>query len=153
MSPGRRGPDEELDMDPRAVSLAKEAFDLLDADHSGTISKEELNTALSALDLGPVDVAYKMLNGLETLGDLVDFDMFLAHINAKKGNQKNKAGIQKIFELVDDGTGKITVISLQKIIADIGDNMTEEQVRDCIAKVSGGKEFITPDEFFLLMSK
>ena len=90
VSPGRRGPDEELDMDPRAVSLAKEAFDLLDADHSGTISKEELNTALSALDLGPVDVAYKMLNGLETLGDLVDFDMFLAHINAKKGNQKNE---------------------------------------------------------------
>lgn len=154
VSPGRRGPDEiEFDMDPRAVNLAKEAFDILDVDHGGSISKEELGAALSALNLDKMDVAYKMLNGLESLGDAVDFDMFLAHINGKKGNQKTKAGIQKIFELVDDGTGKITVQSLAKITADLGENMSEEQLKDCIGKVSGGKDYITPDEFFLIMSK
>lgn len=152
VSPGRRGPDEiEFDMDDSSLALCREAFDILDSNHSGSIGKEELEAVFSTLD--PNDMVCKMLKGLGDLGDEVNFDQFCAHINNKKGNQRNQAGIQKIFELIDDGTGKITLESLTKICEEYGEAMTAEQLKESIRQVSAGKDFITPAEFLKLMRK
>ena len=153
-SPGHRDPDEELaELDPAFISLLREAFDLLDPNASDKVEKNSIISALKYIGVDTSDVAFKILNGLQNFPDEVSFPQFANFVNVKKGNTKTKDGIQKIFDLIDDGEGKITVDSLAKVSTDLGDYLPKNEIKDAISQISKGKDFISSEEFYLVMTK
>ena len=141
------------DEDDDSLKLMKEAFDLMDSDGSGAISKEELGAVLDSICTNKNDVTYRMLEGLDKAGDPINFEQFAAHLSLKKGNLKTSDGIKKVFELIDDRSGKITPESLAFISKEYDIPFTEEQCKEIFDKVAPGKGYLTPAEFAKIMKR
>ena len=136
------------------IQEIKEAFDLFDADKSGVIDPAEVNAALASLGTDQSPTIKKLLEGLPELGAEITFDQFLVHVAERLGNRTTRAGIQRIFDLFDEGnTGTITVQNMKRVAKELGESMTEEEILESIARVAADKNAITPDDFYKILTK
>ena len=152
-SPDKRGPEDALTLTEDEIKDIKEAFDLFDSDNSGTIDPKEINAALNSLGNDRSQTIFRLLAGVEELGAAITFDDFLAHVNSRLGNRSSKEGINRIFDLFDDGRGVIDVKNLTRVARELGESMTEDELLEAIKRVAGEKTEITPDDFYKVMTK
>ena len=125
------------------IQEIKEAFDLFDTDKSGTIDPSEVQAALASLGSDRSPTITRLLSGLNELGGAIGFDQFLAHVSERLGNRTTRAGIQRIFELFDEGdVGTISVVNLKRVAKELGESMTEEEIMES-----------TPDDFYKILTK
>merc|ERR1711908_200764 len=95
----------------------REAFNLFDTDHSGSIDYRELKAAMRALGFEvKKEELRKMITDIDADGSgHIEFPEFLEMMTGKMGEK--------------DTTGKISFKNLKRVAKELGENMTEEELQ------------------------
>jgi len=85
----------------------------------------------------------------------IDFEDFLDAITSKLGDKETREGIAKIFALFDDDkSGTITLKNLKRVAKELGETMSEEELREMIERAdSMGNGEISVEDFYTIMTK
>ncbi|XP_069884760.1 centrin-1 [Dipodomys merriami] len=149
------GPKPELTEDQKQE--VREAFDLFDADGSGTIDVKELKVAMRALGFEPrKEEMKKMISEVDKEGTgKISFNDFLAVMTQKMAEKDTKEEILKAFRLFDDDeTGKISFKNLKRVATELGENLTDEELQEMIDEADrDGDGEVNEDEFLKIMKK
>nr|ACV67260.1 centrin-like protein [Brachionus manjavacas] len=135
----------------------REAFDLFDADGSGTIDVKELKVAMRALGFEPKkEEIKKMIAEIDKEGaGTIDFNDFLTLMSQKMSEKDTKEEILKAFKLFDhDENGKIGFKDLERVAKELGENLTEEEIQEMIDEADLDHDGeINEAEFLRIMKK
>ncbi|KAM6219483.1 centrin-1 [Rhynchocyon petersi] len=135
----------------------REAFDLFDADGSGTIDVRELKVAMRALGFEPKkEEMKKMIADVDKEGTgRISFNDFLAVMTQKMSEKDTKEEILKAFKLFDDDeTGKISLKNLKRVANELGENLTDEELQEMIDEADrDGDGEVNEEEFLRIMKK
>merc|ERR1712070_893324 len=139
------------------VEEIREAFNLFDTDGSGTIDPKELKVAMQSLGFESKNpTIYQMIADLDKDGaGHIDFEEFLDAITSKLGDKETRAGINKIFALFDDDkTGTVSLKNLKRVAKELGETMTDDELREMIERAdSNGDGMISAEDFYNIMTK
>jgi len=137
------------------IEEIREAFNLFDTDNSGTIDPKELKAAMQSLGFEQKNpTIYQMIADLEQEGNAIDFETFLNAITAKLGDKETKGGIKKIFELFDDdGTGNININNLKRVAKELGETMTQDELKEMLERAASNGDEISFEDFYNIMTK
>lgn len=151
----------------------KEAFELFDADKTGTIDRHELKVLMRALgfDVKKNDVLKLVHEADNNNNGTISFKLFMdisAHkhfyihyfsryrffinslIVAEKYSERDpEEEIQKAFKLFDDDeSGKITLKNMKRVCRELGENLGEEELQAMIDEFDRDQDgAISPEEF------
>ncbi|UJR28108.1 hypothetical protein I4U23_009363 [Adineta vaga] len=135
----------------------REAFDLFDADGSGTIDVKELKVAMRALGFEPKkEEIKKMITDIQKENSsTIDFNDFLQLMSQKMAEKDSKEEILKAFRLFDDdNTGKISFKNLKRVAKELGENLTDEELHEMIDEADrDGDGEINEQDFLRIMKK
>ncbi|XP_053129275.1 uncharacterized protein LOC128335291 [Hemicordylus capensis] len=152
---GMTGPKLELSADQK--QQMRDAFDLLDADGTGTIDVKDLKVSIRALGFEPSkDELRKIMLNVDKEGSgKIGFDAFYSVMTHKMSELDPKDEILKAFKLFEDHkSGKISFSDLKRIAMEIGESLTDEELQEMIdeADVDGDGE-VNEQEFLRIMKK
>ena len=136
----------------------KEAFDLFDSDHSGTIDTEELKQALSNLGIDARNQTLQnMMNDIDkNQSGTIDFDEFIEMMTAKMSDKDTPEDLRKVFDLFigDDTADKIELRHLKRVAKELGENMTDDELNEMIVRADTDKDGkVSFEEFYAIMTK
>ena len=78
----------------------------------------------------------------------------MAHIDEKLGNRETRQGSSNILDLFDDnGTSTINVKNMVRVARELGETMTEDELRTALEKCSEGNLEFTLDDFYKVITK
>ena len=85
----------------------------------------------------------------------INFDDFVDAINDKLEDKESKEGIKRIFDLfIDDpNADTITLRSIKKISKELGENMSDKELKDMLERASKNGVELTFEEFYDIMTK
>lgn len=134
----------------------KEAFDLFDTDKDKAIDYHELKVAMRALgfEVKKADVLKVMRDYDREETGKITFEDFNEVITDWMLERDPKQEIMKAFRLFDDDdSGKISLRNLRRVARELGENMTDGELRAMIDEfdVDGDGE-INEDEFLAIMT-
>ena len=142
------------------VEEIRTAFDLFDTNQNGRIDPKELKAAMQSLGFDNKNpTIYQIIADLDTPDNTkrggVDFDIFVDSINNKLGDKETREGIRRIFDLfVDDpNADTITLHSLRRIARELGEQMSEEELKEMLERASNNGHELTFEEFYQIMTK
>ncbi|GFE53372.1 caltractin [Babesia ovis] len=142
-------------VNPDLEKEVEDAFTLFDRDGNRELSLFECQAAFRALRLNASREAVKTMfaevNKTEhdTL-TLSDFKTLVLQVIHKRYNAAEAA---KIFSLLEDGTGKITIRSLRATIADLGMSLDDGDIELMVTEAAKGKSYVTYDQFRKVLKK
>jgi centrin-1 len=144
-------------LDDEQVEELREAFNLFDTEHSGTIDARELKAALRALgfEVKKEDVR-RMLNDVgKDASQPIDFNDFQEMMRGRMPDKNSREEINKVFALFDeDETGKISFRNLRNISKELGETLTDDELQEMIEEADrDGDGLINPEEFYRVMRK
>ena len=136
----------------------KEAFDLFDSDHSGTIDTEELKQALSNLGIDAKNQTLQnMMNDIDkNQSGTIDFDEFIQMMTAKMSDKDTPEDLRKVFDLFigDDNADKIELRHLKRVAKELGENMSDDELNEMIVRADTDKDGkVSFEEFYAIMTK
>ncbi|XP_041653302.1 caltractin [Cheilinus undulatus] len=156
-STGQKKPGVKVILTEEQKQEIKEAFDLFDTDGSGTIDVKELKVAMRALGFEPKkEEIKKMIADIDKEGSgTIDFSAFLGMMTLKMGEKDSKEEILKAFRLFDDDcTGKISFKNLKRVAKELGENLTDEELKEMIDEADrDGDGEVSEQEFLTIMKK
>ncbi|KAA0704412.1 Centrin-3 [Triplophysa tibetana] len=134
----------------------KEAFELFDTDKDKEIDYHELKVAMRALgfEVKKVDVL-TILKDYDREGTgKISFDDFKEVVTDMILDQDPKEEILKAFKLFDDDeTGKISLRNLRRVARELGEDMSDEDLRAMIDEFdTDGDGEINQEEFVSIMT-
>nr|XP_015215761.1 PREDICTED: centrin-3 [Lepisosteus oculatus] len=134
----------------------KEAFDLFDTDKDKEIDYHELKVAMRALgfDVKKADVL-KILKDYDREGTgKISFEDFNEVVTDWMLDRDPQEEILKAFKLFDDDdSGKISLRNLRRVARELGENMTDEELRAMIDEFDkDGDGEINQEEFISIMT-
>jgi len=142
------------------VEEIRQAFDLFDTSQTGMIDPAELKAAMQSLGFDTKNpTIYQLIADLDTPESRkkggIDFDSFVEAINNKLGDKETKEGILRIFRLfIDDPNQEtITLSSLRRIARELGEQMSNDELKDMLERASSNGTELTYDEFYDIMTK
>ena len=137
------------------IEEIREAFSMFDTNGTGRIDPKELKAAMHSLGFEKKSpTVYEMICDLEAEGGEVDFEIFLDAISNKLGNRETKDGIERIFDLFDDDrTTSINFNNIKRVAKDLGETMTNDELREMLQRASTNGEEITKEDFYNIMMK
>merc|ERR1712085_195477 len=124
------------------VEEMKEAFDLFDNDGSGAISVNELTSAMKSLGFDVKHaVVFNMVEDLDADGSgEIEFSEFLEVMCAKLSDK--------------DRNGTLEADDLSRVCKELGEDMSEEDVRECIQRCDlNGDGVVDLDDFYNVITK
>jgi len=147
----------KADISEEQKSDIKEAFNLFDSQSSGFIDCKDLKVAMRALGFEPrKEEIKKMIAEVdkESSGKL-NLDSFMMLMANKMSEKDTKEEILKAFKLFDDDdTGKINFSNLKRVAAELGENLTDEELQEMIDEADrDGDGEVNQDEFLRIMKK
>mmetsp|Transcript_7337 Transcript_7337/g.14604 ORF Transcript_7337/g.14604 Transcript_7337/m.14604 type:complete len:165 (-) Transcript_7337:144-638(-) len=135
----------------------KEAFELFDAEGTGSIDYHELKVALRALGF---TVSKKEVIKVASEYDVEDkgrimLEDFLHIVAKKKSERSPEEEVAKAFELFDEqGKGKISLRDLRKISRELGESLTEHELQAMIDEFDKDLDGeISREEFNAIMTQ
>ena len=136
----------------------KEAFDLFDTDHSGTIDTDELKQALGNLGIDAKNQTLQnMMNDIDkNQSGTIDFDVFIEMMTAKMSDKDTPEDLRKVFDLFigDDTADKIELKHLKRVAKELGENMSDDELQEMIVRADTDKDGkVSFDEFYAIMTK
>jgi len=144
-------------LDEESLEEIKEAFQLFDTEGKGTIDIKELKAAFRALGFQVKKAEIKQLMGDvdKAEADVIAYDDFVEMSGPKMLTRDTRDEIMKVFGLFDDdGTGAISFRNLKRVSAELGENLTDEELQEMIDEADrDGDGLISQDEFFRVMKK
>ena len=137
----------------------KEAFNLFDKDHDGTITLEELSGVLQALGIKPVaDELQIMMNSVDLdQNGVIDFGEFCelmrTHLYAEGDEPNEDDELTEAFRVFDtNGDGYISEEELKQALLNLGEQLTGSELKDMIkAADKDGNGKIDYAEFVAMM--
>lgn len=135
----------------------REAFTLFDSDHKGSLDARELKAAIRAMgfDVNKEQVRKMITDIGKSNTELFGFEDFVDIIRPRLHEKGSREDVMKIFQLFDEEqTGVITFKQLRKIAQDIGDSISDEDLREMLNEADrdgdGGLSF---EEFYRVMKR
>lgn len=146
--------DPKSGMTREEIIEIKRAFDIFDSDKNGTINPKELADAYAEMGMATNNkLIYKILAELDqdNSGGL-DFEEFLKLAIRRHNLAPNKNELMRFFKIFDvGGKGKISKQDLKKISEELGEEMSDEELRKMIRKADRDDDgFVTFDDFCLI---
>jgi Ca2+-binding EF-hand superfamily protein len=142
------------------VDEIRQAFDLFDTNGTGKIDPKELKAAMQSLGFDTKNpTIFQLIAELDTPESAkkggIEFDSFVEAINNKLGDKESKEGIRRIFDLfIDDpNSDTITLSSLRRIARELGEQMSNEELKDMLERASSNGTELTFEEFYDIMTK
>lgn len=135
----------------------EEAFDLFDADKTGTVDYHELKVAMRALGF-PV----KKADVLKLVRDVdidetgkIDKNQFVAILTKKYNERDPEEEIKKAFRLFDaDTTGKISLKNMRLIAKELGEDIRDDELQAMIDEFDKDADgCINENEFISIMQQ
>jgi centrin-1 len=130
----------------------REAFDQFDTDGSGHIDAKSLKVALRALgfELSREEVRELIHHTVGGTVAPIDFNDFLVMAGTKITERDPLQEVLKAFQLLDkDHNGSISLKDLKTAIVELGENLTDEELRQMIKEADrdldgevGEREFV-----------
>ncbi|KAI8119915.1 Centrin-1 [Lucilia cuprina] len=154
---GRKKSGPKFELSDAQKADIKEAFDLFDVDCTGFIEVKELKVAIRALGFEPKKEEIKrMIAEIDKDGTgRISYNDFLHLMTMKMAEKDTKEEILKAFRLFDDDdTGKISFKNLKRVARELGETLTDEELREMIdeADLDNDGE-VNQDEFLRIMKK
>ena len=125
------------------VNEIRQSFDLFDTNVTGKIDSKELRAAMQSFRFENKNpTIYKLIADLdipdEERNGGISFDVFFDAINNKLDDKESKEGIRRIFDLFigDPNADTITLNSLKKISKELGENMSDEELKIMLERAS-----------------
>merc|ERR1711975_195092 len=161
MARGRAGADKRAaelkNLTDEQKQELREAFDLFDTDGSGAVDATELHTAMKALGFEPKKEEISMMvKEMDKDGDAtVDFEEFCVMMAEKMNQKDGKEEMMKGFKLFDDdNTGKISFKNFQRVAKELGENLSDAELKEILAEADeDGDGEINEAEFLAVMEK
>ena len=140
------------------ISKIKDTFELLDNQGTGIFYPKDFISMMELTGLYEKEPfiysIIKELNTKEAEKNGINIDVLINTINDKLGNQNNKEGIKKIFDLFKDKkSDTINLLALKKAGNKYGKKLTNEQYKLLIEKASKNSNEITFDDFYKIMKE
>lgn len=143
-----------------AVLEIKEAFDLFDENHNGTIERMELKQVLENCGVDADNKAIaNILKDIDTNGSGdIDFDEFMSIMSISTGENETKEDLKKIYDLfLGENAGEaegITVDDLKRVIKEINDGSTDEELEEMIMRADlNNDKVVNFEEFYEVITK
>ncbi len=136
----------------------REAFELFDTEGSGAVERRDLRILLRALGFEPRrDQIMRILTqaGVGPRVTRIQFREFLAVMAHLINEKEIREEMIKAFNLFDvDGTGKITIENLRHVADQLGEKMTDAELREMIEEADLDKDgAVSASEFLRIMKK
>lgn len=148
---------ESSQLTPAQRDEFKEVFDLFDADSNGSITREELASAMGSLGMTPTDEELEavFIKADADLSGTIEFPEFAEWL-VNKVDLTSQDDLRKIFSLIDlDGNGSISLDELRQLLDSLKVNLREDELTTLIAKADSDNngvidynEFLESDELW-----
>lgn len=139
------------------ISELKEAFDMFDVDKSGSIDPKELKDVIEDFGLDARNAAIlDMVSELDVDGSgKIEFGEFLDMISGKTADENSMEEIRKVFNIFDtDKTGFITFANLKQISIEVGEQISDDTLKNLITKGdSNSDSLVSFEDFYYIMTK
>ena len=114
----------------------KYAFQLFDAEGKGVIPVQALRAAMAGID---PDKAKQLVESLPSDGNLTLQD-FTALLTRRKDEEAAADNLEGVFHLFDtERKGYITVDDLKRVAGELGESMTEEELKEMIYRAESNE--------------
>ena len=148
-------------MTEEQIGIFKEAFNNFDKDGDGFIKTDKLAYVLRSLGQNHTEAELQdIISEIDIDGNgSIDFSEFLTMMACKmKENNNHKDEIHEIFKVFDkEGNGFISVAELSHVMTSLGEELTEEEVKEMIkeADIDGDGQVSYEDfkKFYLSFEK
>ena len=141
------------EMPPEILKVIKKAFNILDTNGTGTINPKELKPALESLgENNSNSTVYQLISLLERSEETqekVTFEEFVKAIYEKLGDSKSNTGIKRLFEMFkkSSGSNAITLSDLKNISQQLGENISDEDLKEMMNRISKGQGQLSFEQF------
>ena len=128
-------------------------------DRNGTIDPHEVLSSMQTLKLNEKNpVIYEIFEEFDTpenSRNRLDYDEFVDLLNEKLSDRDSQKAISRIYEIFlgDSPSDTLTFESLKKVSQDVGEEMSDEQIRGLLERASQNGKELTFDEFYAVMTK
>ena len=128
-------------------------------DRNGTIDPHEVLTSMQTLKLNEKNpVIYEIFEEFDTpenSKNRLDYDEFVDLLNEKLSDRDSQKAISRIYEIFlgDSPSDTLTYESLKKVSQDVGEEMSDDQIRELLERASQNGKELTFDEFYAVMTK
>ncbi len=116
-----------------------------------------LQLAMRALGFEPRREEIKKIisSCIKDESDVITLEQFVTIMSEKIADKGAKEEILKAFRLFDDDqTGKISFKNLQRVAQELGENLTEEELKEMIQEADQDNDGeVNQDEFLRIMKK
>ena len=133
----------------------KEAFNVFDSEQTGGLDARELKAAITALN---IKISKEEIKNIyqefgKDIREKITLEEFMEIVIPRLPDRHSKEYIQKIFQYFDlENTGKITSRHLKKIAQEIGENLSDEELREIMEEADrDGDGYIGFDDFYRIM--
>lgn len=173
----RRSNPAKSELSEDQLNSINEAFAVIDVEKTGKIASKNLKVRWNIFTLYLVwktTVAYLQL-AMRALGfeprreeiknilsthvkddsEFITLEQFVSIMSEKIADKGAKEEIMKAFRLFDnDQTGKISFKNLQRVAQELGENLTEEELKEMIQEADQDNDGeVNQDEFLRIMKK
>ena len=142
------------------IEEIRQAFELFDSSGEGKLDPKELISSMKALNFDKENpTMFNLISDLDTMeakkNGGITFDEYVTSINLKLRDSESKEGIRRIFDMfIDDpNSDTININSLRKVALELGENMSNDDLKDMLERTSTSGKEITFDEFYEIMTK
>jgi Ca2+-binding protein (EF-Hand superfamily) len=122
----------------RDILVFKEIFDILDIDNNNLLTPMEIRNAMIQVGYNvKKQTIYQLLSDLDVdESGYIDFYEFVKLMTMKPGENDTVEDITKVFYEYDiDKKGYITIQDLRRVVADMRENISEEDLQEMIVSV------------------
>ena len=128
-------------------------------DRNSTIDPNEMVVSMQTLKLNEKNpVIYELFEEFDTpenSRNRLDYDDFIDLLNEKLMDKDSEKVLQRYYELfLGDSQGEtLTFENIKKVVEDVGDDMTDSQIRELLERATQNGKDMTYEEFRDIMTK
>jgi centrin-1 len=135
----------------------KEAFNVFDSEQSGGLDARELKAALQALNVKITKDEIRLIYSEfgKDIREKITQEEFFEIVTPRLPDRHTKDYIKMIFKYFDlDNNDKISIRNLKKIAQEIGENLSDEELKEILEEADRDNDgYIGFDDFYRIMKK
>lgn len=135
----------------------KEAFNVFDSEQSGGLDARELKAALSALNIkiSKDEIRQIYSDFSKDIREKITQEEFFEIVTPRMPDRHTKEYIKIIFGYFDlDNNGKISSRNLKKIAQEIGETLSEDELKEIMEEADKDSDgYIGFEDFYRIMKK
>ena len=142
----------------KELGAVKKMFRLFQ-DREGTIDPHEVIISMQTLRLNEKSpIIYELFEEFDTpenSKNRLDYEQFVDLLSEKLSDKDSQKAIERFYEAFLSNTDKDTIDFdvIKKVAKDVGDDITDEQIRALLERCSQNGKDMTFEEFYEVMTK